>query len=170
MVKHIPNLLSIFRILDLIIILILLEYHLNVIAFLFFTLGIVSDILDGHIARKTNAVTTIGKIIDPLADKILVVGILIAMISLFHIPYWMVIVIVAREFAVTGLRIVAINENIVISANQWGKIKTASQFAAISILMLNYKTIGIDILFIAVIFTVISGYTYFYNYFKETKQ
>ncbi len=169
MVKHIPNILSIFRVLDLVVVIALMEYNYNYWALFFFILGILSDILDGHIARKTNAVTTIGKIIDPLADKILVIGVLIAMIKTINIPYWMVIVIVAREFAVTGLRIVASSENIIISANQWGKIKTTSQFLAISALMLNLKTIGIYLLLLAVIFTIISGYTYFYNYFKATK-
>ncbi len=169
MVKHIPNILSIFRVIDLVIVILFLEYNLNIYALLFFILGVLSDFLDGQIARRTNTVTTIGKIIDPLADKVLVIGILIAMIKTIQIPYWMVIVIVAREFAVTGLRVIASSENVIISANVWGKIKTTSQFIAVSVLMLNYYTIGVYLLLASIIFTVISGYTYFYNYFKVAK-
>jgi CDP-diacylglycerol--glycerol-3-phosphate 3-phosphatidyltransferase len=169
MVKHIPNILSIFRVVDLVIVILLLEYNLNIWACAFFVLGVLSDILDGHIARKTNTVTTMGKIIDPLADKILIIGVLIAMISTIQIPYWMVIVIIAREFAVTGLRVIAASENVIIAANRWGKFKTTSQFIAVVVLMLNYKTIGVYLLLAAVVFTLISGYTYFHNYFKEVK-
>ncbi len=169
MVKHIPNLLSIFRIIDLVIVIIFLEKSMSIDAAIFFSLGILSDVLDGYIARRNNAVTTYGKIMDPLADKILVIGVLIAMINIMSIPYWAVIIIVAREFAVTGLRIVAADENIIIPANRWGKLKTTSQFAAIVILMLGYRDIGLAVLYLAVLLTLISGYVYFYDYFKAVK-
>ncbi len=169
MVKHIPNILSIFRIIDLVIVIILLEYNMKIWAVVFFILGILSDVLDGYLARRNDAVTTYGKIMDPLADKILVIGVLIAMISIISIPYWCVIVIVAREFAVTGLRIIAADENIIIPANRWGKLKTTSQFTAIVILMLGYRDIGIAFLYLAVVMTIISGYTYFYDYFRAIK-
>ncbi len=169
MVKNLPNILSVFRILDLVIVILLLEYRLNIWATLFFMLGILSDILDGYLARKNNTVSKIGKIIDPLADKILVIGVLTAMISIEGIPYWMVILIIAREFAVTGLRVIAASENVIISANQWGKLKTTSQFIAIIALTLGFRTIGIYLLGLAIILTIVSGYSYFYNYFKMTK-
>ena len=169
MVKQIPNLLSVFRIFDLVIVIIFMEYGMSIWAAAFFTIGILSDILDGFLARKNNSVTTLGKIIDPLADKILNIGVLTAMIKIIDIPYWMIIVIIAREFAVTGLRIIAANENIIIPANKWGKLKTTSQFIAIIILILGLKEIGIYLLLLAVLFTVISGYIYFYDYYKAVK-
>ena len=169
MVKQIPNLLSVFRIFDLVIVIIFMEYGMSIWAAAFFTIGILSDILDGFLARKNNSVTTLGKIIDPLADKILNIGVLTAMIKIIDIPYWMIIVIIAREFAVTGLRIIAANENIIIPANKWGKLKTTSQFIAIIILILGLKEIGIYLLLLAVLFTVISGYIYFYDYYKSVK-
>jgi len=167
MVKQIPNLLSVFRVLDLVIVIIFLEYSMNLLAFVFFCLGILSDILDGYIARKNKSVTRLGSILDPLADKVLVIGVLIALIRIMDVPYWMVIVIVFREFAVTGLRIVAATENIVISANIWGKLKTTSQFIALSFLILGYRQIGIYILLLAVIMTIVSGYAYYHKYFKD---
>ena len=167
MVKHIPNLLSIFRVLDLVVIIILLEKSLNIWAFVFFCLGVLSDVLDGYIARKNKIVTKLGAILDPLADKVLVIGILIAMIKIMDVPYWMVIVIVFREFAVTGLRVVAATERIVISANVWGKLKTTSQFLALSLLILGFKSAGIYVLFAALVLTVISGYVYYHKYFKD---
>ncbi len=167
MVKQIPNLLSVFRVLDLVIVIIFLEYSMNLWAFIFFCLGILSDILDGYIARKNKSVTRLGSILDPLADKVLVIGVLIALIRIMDVPYWMVIVIVFREFAVTGLRIVAATENIVISANIWGKLKTASQFIALSFLILGYRQIGVYVLLLAVIMTVVSGYAYYHKYFKD---
>ena len=169
MVKQIPNLLSVFRIFDLVIVIIFMEYGMSIWAAAFFTVGILSDILDGFLARRNNSVTTLGKIIDPLADKILNIGVLTAMIKIIDVPYWMVIVIIAREFAVTGLRIIAANENIIIPANKWGKLKTTSQFIAIIILILGLKEIGIYLLLLAVLFTVISGYIYFYDYYKAVK-
>ncbi len=169
MVKHIPNILSAFRILDLVIIIIFMENNLHLWAVGFFSLGVLSDILDGFIARRNNVVTTYGKIMDPLADKILVIGILIAMINILSIPYWAVIVIVAREFAVTGLRIIAADDDIIIPANKWGKLKTSSQFATIVLLMLGYQELGVIFLYVAVVLTVISGYVYFYDYFRAIK-
>ncbi len=169
MVKQIPNVLSAFRIFDLVIVIIFMEYGMSIWAAAFFTVGILSDILDGFLARRNNSVTTLGKIIDPLADKILNIGVLTAMIKIIDVPYWMVIVIIAREFAVTGLRIIAANENIIIPANKWGKLKTTSQFIAIIILILGSKEIGIYLLLLAVLFTVISGYIYFYDYYKAVK-
>ncbi len=167
MVRHIPNLLSVFRVLDLVVVILFLEYSLHVWAFVFFCLGVLSDVLDGYIARKNRTVTRLGTILDPLADKILVIGVLIALIKIMDVPYWMVIIIVFREFAVTGLRIVAATENTVISANFWGKLKTTSQFISICFLILGYREIGIYLLLFAVVMTVISGYVYYYNYFKD---
>ncbi len=167
MVRHIPNLLSVFRVIDLVIVIFLLENSLNIWAFVFFLLGVFSDVLDGYIARKNKTVSRLGTILDPLADKVLIIGVLIALIKIMDVPYWMVIVIVFREFAVTGLRIVAATENVVISANFWGKLKTTSQFVALSFLILGYRKIGIYLLLFAVLMTVISGYIYYYNYFKD---
>ncbi len=170
MVRYLPNILSLFRIVDLFIVIIFMEYGLNIYALIFFALGILSDILDGEIARRNNVVTNIGKLLDPLTDKIFVIGILVAMIHTIHIPYWIVIIIIAREFAVTGLRGVAAIENIAIPANKTGKVKTTSQFLAIGILMLNLYQLGVIMLVIAMIFTIISGSIYFLEYYKVIKK
>ncbi|AEA34457.1 CDP-diacylglycerol--glycerol-3-phosphate 3-phosphatidyltransferase [Hippea maritima] len=167
MVKHVPNLLSVFRVFDLVIVVWLLENNYKIWAFVFFVIGVLSDVLDGHIARKSKSITKIGKILDPLADKVLVIGVLISLIKIMDIPYWMVIVIVFREFAVTGLRVVAASESVVISANVWGKLKTTSQFIALALLILGYKEIGVYMLFVAVVMTVVSGYIYYKEYFKD---
>ncbi len=165
--KHIPNALSVFRILDVAVVIVLMEYNCEIGAFIFFMLGMFSDMLDGYVARRVNVVTDVGKLLDPLADKIFVSGILIAMIKTMGIPYWMVIVIVAREFAVTGLRSIAALRGIAVSASFWGKVKAGMQFCAIGVLLLGYMEIGICVLFAAVVFTVFSGALYFVDYWRK---
>ena len=126
-----------------------------------------TDMLDGHIARKYNLVTNFGKLMDPLADKMLIMSALVCLVQLGDVPAWMVIVILTREFAITGLRTVAASEGIVIAASVTGKIKTTSQMFAIPLLILHnwpgsYLDIPLDqvFLWIAVVMTVISGIEY----------
>jgi CDP-diacylglycerol--glycerol-3-phosphate 3-phosphatidyltransferase len=105
-----------------------------------------TDFLDGWIARKKGLVTVIGKFLDPLADKLIVMAALVMLVHLGRVPAWIVIVIMAREFMVTGLRTIAMSEGIVIAAGQEGKHKTAFQVAAITFLIIHY-TYPIDMLF-----------------------
>ena len=116
------------------------ESRLNsFIAALLFAVTSATDFLDGWIARRRGLVTVIGKFLDPLADKLVVVSTLIMLVHLGRVAAWLVIVIMAREFIVTGLRTMAMGEGIVIAAGQEGKYKTAAQLAAISFLLLHYR-------------------------------
>ena len=107
------------------------------IALAIFVIASLTDMLDGKIARKYNLITDFGKFMDPLADKLLVCSALIALIELGRIPAWMVIVIIAREFTISGFRLVAADKGVVIAASYWGKFKTNFQMFAIILLMLN---------------------------------
>ncbi|MGF7057104.1 CDP-diacylglycerol--glycerol-3-phosphate 3-phosphatidyltransferase [Brassicibacter mesophilus] len=134
-----------------------------------FILAALTDSLDGYIARSRNQITKFGKFMDPLADKLLVSAALISLVEMDKLSAWVVVVIVAREFAITGLRVLAASEGITIAANWWGKIKTITQIVAIVALLLNnYPFSLINFPFdrisvaLAVIFTIISGVDYLY--------
>ena len=115
-------------------------------AALLFAVTAATDFLDGWLARRRGLVTVIGKFLDPLADKLVVVSTLIMLVHLGRVAAWLVIVIMAREFIVTGLRTMAMSEGIVIAAGQEGKYKTAVQLAAISFLLIHYRY-QVDFLF-----------------------
>lgn len=139
------------------------------IAAIIFIVAAITDGLDGYIARSRDQVTTLGKFMDPLADKLLVSAALISMIELGKVKSWVVVIIIAREFAITGLRVIAASEGITIAANWLGKIKTITQLLAIILLLLNnwpFRLISVPLdqimLYIAVIFTIISGIDYLY--------
>lgn len=125
-----------------------------------FIIASATDWLDGYIARRDNLVTTFGKFMDPLADKLLVCSALICLVEIGSIPSWIVIVIIAREFAVTGLRTLAASDNIVIAASWWGKIKTVTQMIAIIVALFNMN-FSIYLMYIATFFTILSGVDYF---------
>ena len=171
-----PNGLTIIRILAIPIILFLLFYPERIcrlITTLFFLLVAVTDTLDGYFARRRGLVTTLGKFLDPLADKLLIVAALIALIPARGIPAWMVIVIIGREISVTGLRGIALAQGIVISASTLGKYKTVFEVASIAFLILNGKyfsielhQVGMGLLWIALGLAVISGVDYFKKFLK----
>lgn len=142
--------------------------HQEIVAAVIFILAAATDGLDGYIARKRNQVTNLGKFMDPLADKLLVSAALIVLVQLGDVAAWIAWTILAREFAVTGLRMVAAVDRVVISASKLGKIKTITQVVAISAILLQdwpLSLVGIYIgqplLYIALFFTVISGLDYF---------
>ncbi|MCH1623712.1 CDP-diacylglycerol--glycerol-3-phosphate 3-phosphatidyltransferase [Fredinandcohnia quinoae] len=127
-----------------------------------------TDWIDGHIARKYNLVTNLGKFLDPLADKLLVSAALVTLVELGLAPAWMVIIIISREFAVTGLRLLLAEGGEVSAAKMLGKIKMWAQVVAVSALLLHnfpfeFISFPFDMvaLWIAVIFTVVSGWDYF---------
>ena len=120
-----------------------------------------TDYLDGHIARKYNLVTNFGKFMDPLADKLLVSSALICMIELGFLPAWIVIIIISREFIITGFRLIAAEGGLVIAASWWGKIKTVTQMLMIILVLLGVGgIIGNILIILATVFTVISGVDY----------
>ncbi len=131
----------------------------DLLAGTFFILASITDAFDGYIARKKKLITTLGKFIDPLADKIMVVAVLISLVEMGRVPSWMVVVIIAREFIVSGLRMVAATEGVVIAASKWGKIKTVSQMIGIIFLIFSIPG-GIPIMWAATILTIWSGCDY----------
>ncbi len=129
------------------------------IALAIFIIASLTDLLDGKIARKYNLVTNFGKFMDPLADKLLVCSALICLIELDKIPSWMVIVIIAREFIISGFRLVASDNGVVIAASYWGKFKTTFQMVAVCLLIADIAALSMVtqiILWIAVVLTVVS--------------
>lgn len=124
-----------------------------------FIIASLTDLLDGKIARKYNLVTNFGKFMDPLADKLLVCSALICLIELQRIPSWMVVLIIAREFTISGFRLVAADNGVVIAASYFGKFKTTFQMIAVCLLIADIEalqTVTMVILWIAVILTVVS--------------
>lgn len=124
-----------------------------------FIVASLTDMLDGKIARKYNLVTNFGKFMDPLADKLLVCSALICLIELQRIPSWMVVLIIAREFTISGFRLIAADNGVVIAASYFGKFKTTFQMIAVCLLIADIEalqSVTLIILWIAVILTVVS--------------
>ena len=132
---------------------------MRVIADVIFIAASLTDMLDGKIARKYNLVTNFGKFMDPLADKLLVCSALICMIELGQLPAWMVIIIISREFIISGFRLVAADNGVVIAASYWGKFKTVFQMVGVVLLILNIEALSVItslVIWIALILTVVS--------------
>ena len=129
------------------------------IAAAIFIIASLTDLLDGKIARKYNLVTNFGKFMDPLADKLLVCSALICMIELGQLPAWMVLIIISREFIISGFRLVASDNGVVIAASYWGKWKTTFQMISVVLLILNIEALSVltnVTVWIALALTVIS--------------
>jgi CDP-diacylglycerol---glycerol-3-phosphate 3-phosphatidyltransferase len=131
-----------------------------------FAIASVTDALDGWIARRKRSESTFGKLMDPLADKLLVVAALISLVSLGRLSAVVAMVIIAREFAVTGLRQLAMEDGHVIPASMWGKLKTVTQIAMVLVLIaVDNRTTAVDVLIgVTVAVTVASGVVYFFNF------
>ena len=126
-----------------------------------FIVASLTDLLDGHIARKHNLVTNFGKFMDPLADKLLVCSAMICLVEMGRIPAWIVIVIISREFIISGFRLIAADNGIVIAASYWGKFKTVFQMLMIIVLILDiqnagFQVLGVILTYVALILTVVS--------------
>ena len=132
-----------------------------------FVVASVTDWFDGHLARKYNLITNFGKFMDPLADKLLVCSAMICMIDLNRLPAWIVIIIIAREFIISGFRLIAAENGVVIAANYWGKFKTVSQMIMIILLILNFGGIFVILeqifIWLSLALTVISLITYIWQ-------
>lgn len=183
---NLPNILTLSRIaaVPLVVMLLLFESKQNCFwAALIFTAASITDWLDGYLARKWGIVTILGKFLDPLADKLIVMAALIMLIPLDRVPAWAVFVVLARELIVSGIRSIASSEGIVIAASDLGKYKTIFQMVAIVGLLLHYRyywffgvqfdflypslhNSGIFLFYISLFLTVWSGGDYFIKFFK----
>lgn len=168
---NLPNKLTLFRVILILPFVILMQMGGNgnarFAALAIFCLASFTDFLDGYLARRDHLVTNFGKFMDPLADKMLVGAALICLVSLDKIPAWVVIVIISREFAISGFRLIASDNGIVIAAGWWGKFKTVSQMIMIILLLADFGGV-FDILeqvfiWIALILTVISLVDYIWR-------
>lgn len=147
------------------------------VSFAVFVLASFTDMADGYIARRQNLITNLGKFLDPLADKLLIGSVLIMLVELGWVEAWIVVVIICRELAVTGMRGVAADKGVVIAADRFGKLKTIAQSLALGPLLVHYPLFGIDvaaigmyILYVALALTVFSGGNYLYNFYKNWLQ
>ncbi|HHY09963.1 MAG TPA: CDP-diacylglycerol--glycerol-3-phosphate 3-phosphatidyltransferase [Firmicutes bacterium] len=132
----------------------------NLTAAVIFIIAAITDGLDGYLARRRQEVTRFGQLIDPIADKLLITAALLALVELGAVSTWAALVIIGREFAVSGLRILAASDGKVIAASNWGKAKTLSQIAAVAGLILGISWANV-LLWLAVLATIISGVDYF---------
>jgi CDP-diacylglycerol---glycerol-3-phosphate 3-phosphatidyltransferase len=140
-----------------------------------FLAAVLTDWLDGRIARTTRQVTTLGKLLDPIADKLLISTALIALVQIGRAPAWMVVLIVGRELAITGLRTVAASQSIIIHASNFGKYKMLAEVAAVTFLILDWPpqwdfidtpSLGFLCLWAAIVLSVASGIDYFLKFWK----
>jgi CDP-diacylglycerol--glycerol-3-phosphate 3-phosphatidyltransferase len=138
----------------------------DLLAAVVFAVASLTDALDGWIARRRKSESTFGKLMDPLADKLLVVAALVSLVSLARLSAWVAMVIIAREFAVTGLRQLAMEDGHVIPASIWGKLKTVTQIAMVMVLIaVDHRTAWVDaLIYVTVFVTVASGVVYFFNF------
>jgi CDP-diacylglycerol---glycerol-3-phosphate 3-phosphatidyltransferase len=165
----VPNLLTVFRILLVPVLVAALLSGLesgDLLAAIVFAVASFTDALDGYIARRNKDVTTFGKLMDPLADKLLVTSALVSLVSLDRLQAWVAMVIIAREFAVTGLRQLAMEHGEVIHASGWGKVKTTAQIAMVLVLILvDGSPVWVDALVYATVaVTVASAAEYFFGF------
>lgn len=142
--------------------------YANYIAVAIFIVASLTDLLDGKIARKYNLVTDFGKFMDPLADKLLVCAAMICLIETGQLAAWIVIVIISREFIISGFRLVAADNGVVIAASYWGKFKTTFQMLMVIVLILNFdnryfQILGTILTYIALVLTVVSLIDYLWK-------
>lgn len=160
---NLPNKLTVFRVILIPFFVVLLLFDITAydewIALAIFIIASLTDFLDGHIARKYNLVTNFGKFMDPLADKLLVCSALICLVELSRIPAWIVILIIAREFIISGFRLIASDNGVVIAASYWGKFKTTFQIVMICLMIANLEPLYLVtqvVMWAALLLTVVS--------------
>ena len=163
---NLPNKLTVIRMIMVPIVMSLLLFEMPIIAAVVFAIASITDFLDGYIARKNNLVSSFGKIMDPLADKLLTFGALFCFIQLDVVSVWAPTIIIAREFFVTSMRVVAVSKGKVIAASWWGKVKTNVQIFALLFAMLLYTTypaVACVLIWISAIFTLASWVAYIFE-------
>jgi CDP-diacylglycerol--glycerol-3-phosphate 3-phosphatidyltransferase len=148
---------------------------LSMIIAVLFIMAAITDLIDGYVARKYNIVTTMGKFLDPIADKLVVTTAMIMLIPIGRIPAWIVAIIIMRDLLVDGLRSIASADGLVIDASRLGKQKTLCQIVAVSALLIHYDTVfglnahavGMAVLYLALVLTVWSGADYFMKFYNQ---
>jgi CDP-diacylglycerol--glycerol-3-phosphate 3-phosphatidyltransferase len=165
---NVPNVLTVLRIVAVPVLVVVLLGAIpggDAVAAAVFALAALTDGLDGYIARSQGSVTTFGKLMDPLADKLLIVAALVSLVSLDRLAAWVAMVIISREIAVTGLRSLAAERGVVMAASWLGKVKTALQVAAVlALIVANPAPVWVNVLvYAAVVATVVSGVDYFFG-------
>ncbi|MBM4135808.1 MAG: CDP-diacylglycerol--glycerol-3-phosphate 3-phosphatidyltransferase [Nitrospira sp.] len=170
---NLPTVLTLSRIV-LIPVFVITVYHHPVFGAFVFSLASLTDFLDGYLARRSGEITKFGIILDPIADKFLVISALVVLVDMERLPAWIAIVIIVREFLVTGLRAVAFSKDIIIPAEMGGKIKTTAQFAAIlclilmeSIFNIDLYDVGLVLIWIALVLSIISGIQYTVSFWRK---
>lgn len=161
---NLPNKLTVFRVLLIPLFVLFMQPFMpygDVIALIIFIVASLTDLFDGKIARKYNLITNFGKLMDPLADKLLVCTAMLCLMDIDRLPAIAVIIIIAREFIISAVRLVAASENVVIAASMWGKAKTVSQMTMVIILLLHfdwpyYNYLELLLIIVATVLTVIS--------------
>ena len=170
---NLPTLLTLSRIV-LIPVFVFSVYLHPIFGALVFSIASLTDFLDGYFARRSGDITTFGIILDPIADKFLVISALIVLVDMERLAAWIAIIIIVREFLVTGLRVVALSKDIIIPAELGGKIKTGVQIAAVLCLILNRSLfninlydIGIVLIWLALVLSIVSGVNYTISFGKR---
>ncbi len=170
---NLPTLLTLSRIV-LIPVFVFSVYFHPIFGALVFSIASLTDFLDGYFARRSGDITKFGIILDPIADKFLVISALIVLVDMERLAAWIAIIIIVREFLVTGLRVVALSKDIIIPAELGGKIKTGVQIAAVLCLILhrslfniNLYDIGIVLIWLALVLSIISGVKYTISFGKR---
>jgi len=170
---NLPNALSLVRIFlvpVLVVFLIVVPRPYNLTAAAVFLAAVLTDWLDGRIARSTRQVTTLGKLLDPVADKLLISASLISLVQMRRVDAWMVVLIVCRDLAITGLRGIAASQNVVIQASDLGKATMTAEVIAVALLILNYPAIaaplGKTALAVAILLSLASGVAYFQKFWR----
>jgi CDP-diacylglycerol--glycerol-3-phosphate 3-phosphatidyltransferase len=170
---NVPNALTLFRILLVpVLVVALLDTTPggDLVAAIVFALAAITDGLDGYIARSRKSVTNFGKVMDPIADKLLIAAALITLVSLERVEPWLAMVIIAREFAVSGLRVAAGQQGLVIPASRLGKLKTFFQIAAILAVIATDAWWSHALLYVAAVITIVSGADYFLNFRRRIEE
>ncbi|OGL44921.1 MAG: CDP-diacylglycerol--glycerol-3-phosphate 3-phosphatidyltransferase [Candidatus Schekmanbacteria bacterium RBG_16_38_11] len=189
---NLPNKITLLRIFLIPLIVFFLLYSpklsMHIVAAIIFVLASLTDVIDGYIARNKNQVTTLGKLLDPIADKLLTSSALISLVALRRIPLWaawIVVIIIGRDFCISGFRTIAATQGFIISASNLAKYKTIVEIVAILCLILSdwqkdflyiagrglgMKEFGLGLLFIAMMFAVISGAEYFKSFWEKIDQ
>jgi CDP-diacylglycerol--glycerol-3-phosphate 3-phosphatidyltransferase len=172
---NLPNALTLLRIflVPFLVVVLLTKFDgRETVGLLIFLTAVTTDFLDGWLARRRGEITTLGALLDPIADKLLISAAFISLVELGLAPAWMVVVVIGREFAVSGLRSIASGRGVVISASPWGKAKMLTQIAAVSLLILTerhpvFRTPGLFALWVVVAVALASGTDYFVRFLRR---